>query len=432
VPIPIRGGASINLEGRGLPIGYGSMVPLLMKPDIPEGEVEEQILSQVGDLRIPGLLIIPGDVGFLNQFFSALLLVSNGAPEGSRLLVSGLSAEIQLPAGDDQVPGTSDDPLEIAETASGQAFVLPILGVGPDGVPGTPDDTESFAPGEQGQAEFLLEGRGEGFHTIAFDINGTLEGLPIGPVPLHGWARGGVLVRNPYFHMTFSAPATVRRGEEFSLYITVTNISQAVANALRVSLDQAGLSGATLLGEPTQQIDTLLPGDSEVLSLRFLSHETGQVTASYLHFEDSGANTGELRFHLGVGERGVPLSPDTLVLPNVVEALPSQVVEAALRVLGSAWSVATAPTGTLPEGVYRISKNFVVDFATELAEAGFRVQVGEPLDQALMGLALSWVGTDEPGFEQILRETAAGEPFFEAIGSALTTSGTVVVPQWEL
>ena len=51
----------------------------------------------------------------MNQFFSALLLVSNGAPEGSVLVVRDLVATIELPPGDDQVPGTADDPLEIAE-----------------------------------------------------------------------------------------------------------------------------------------------------------------------------------------------------------------------------------------------------------------------------------------------------------------------------
>jgi hypothetical protein len=36
-----------------------------------------------------------------------------------------------------------------------------------------------------------------------------------------------VLVRNPYFNMTFTVPAVVRSGEQFSVYATVTNISQA-------------------------------------------------------------------------------------------------------------------------------------------------------------------------------------------------------------
>ena len=43
-----------------------------------------------------------------------------------------------------------------------------------------------------------------------------------------------------------------------------------------------------------------------------------------------------------VGERGVPLSPDTLVLPAAVDALPASVLEAAMRVLGQGWSIANA------------------------------------------------------------------------------------------
>ncbi|MCP4202612.1 MAG: hypothetical protein GY769_11835, partial [bacterium] len=155
------------------------------------------------------------------------------------------------------------------------------------------------------------------------------------------------------------------------------------------------------------------------------------MATSYLNFEGT-ESTGHLRLHLGVGERRGPLSPDTIVLPAVVNALPVAVVESALRVLGQGWSVATAPTGTLPEGVTRVTKSVILGRATELSEAGFRAPVGEPLAQALTGLALSWVGTGEAGFEQILRETSAGEEFRDAIGSSLTASTTVAEFQREL
>ena len=32
---------------------------------------------------IPGVIVIPGDIGFLNQYVSVLLMVGNAAPEGS-------------------------------------------------------------------------------------------------------------------------------------------------------------------------------------------------------------------------------------------------------------------------------------------------------------------------------------------------------------
>jgi len=292
IPVLVQDRNNLGLTGLSLPgLGSADIVPMLLDVDLPAGTDPQ--LPELAGVSVPGLLVIPGEVGFLNQFFSALLLVSNGAPQGSALVVSDLEAVIELPPGEDQVPDTADDPLEIAETMAGQAFTLPIRGVGPDGSIGTGDDTPRFAAGEQGQAEFLVQGRREGFHPICFDIQGTLEGLPIGPVPISGSARGGILVRNPFFNMTFTVPSTVRSGEEFSLFVTVTNISQAIANLLSVTLNQASLAGATILGDSSQQIDTLLPRDSAALEFRFRSNQTGQLTASYLRF-DGTESTGQL------------------------------------------------------------------------------------------------------------------------------------------
>ena len=39
-------------------------------------------------VRIPSILVIPGNVGYLKQFFSAQLFVANGAPAGSNLTVA--------------------------------------------------------------------------------------------------------------------------------------------------------------------------------------------------------------------------------------------------------------------------------------------------------------------------------------------------------
>jgi hypothetical protein len=77
--------------------------------------------------------------------------------------------------------------------------------------------------------------------------------------------------------------------------------------------------------------------------------------ASYLRFDTSGGVdvTGRLDFRLGVGERRVAMSPDTLVLPCAARALPPDLVRAAMRVLGQAWSAATS--SSLPPGVERPS-----------------------------------------------------------------------------
>jgi hypothetical protein len=151
--VPIPGSRDIGLTGLGVPGLGGGLVPMMLDVDSDGAGASELEFPELADLTVPGLLLIPGEVGFLNQFFSALLLVSNGAPEDSALVVSDLEATMELPAGDDQVPGTADDPLVVAETMTGKAFTLPIRGVGPDGAIGTGDDTDRFGPGEQGEAE---------------------------------------------------------------------------------------------------------------------------------------------------------------------------------------------------------------------------------------------------------------------------------------
>jgi len=92
--------------------------------------------------------------------------------------------------------------------------------------------------------------------------------------------------------------------------------------------------GATLLGDSTLTIDTLRPRDARTLEFKFVSQRTGQAVASYLNLDTSTGSSGTLKFSLAVGERGVALSPDTLVLPTSVDLLPPSVVEAAMRVLG--------------------------------------------------------------------------------------------------
>ena len=375
-------------------------------------------------MRIPAVLVIPGNVGYLKQFFSAQLFVANGAPVGSGLTVKNVTGTVKLPPGADHELGTDDDPLALPDTVHGpQPTTLPVLGVGPDGKPGTEDDDARFAPGEQGQAEFLIRGEREGFHSIDFDIAAVLEGLVSGPVTIKGKASGGVLVRNPFFDMTFTVPSVVRRGERFKLYATVTNIGQGIANDVTVSLDAAALSGARLVSDQTVHIDTLRTGDSKTVAFELESQKTGQVVASYLKLEGPGQSGGTLRFALGVGERGVPLSPDTLVLPAAVDAVPVAVLDAAMRVLGQAWSVANAPSGTLPRGVLRTSKAVVVAKALALAEAGLRIGLGQDATGSIQALDYDFfAGTPrDPGFDQLLHDTEAGQALRQVFGGPAPT-----------
>jgi hypothetical protein len=204
----------------------------------------------------------------------------------------------------------------------------------------------------------------------------------------------------------------------------VSNISQVAANNLTINFDQAALSGVTLVSPPSPVVPTLNAGDSTTLTFQFRSLQTGRVVASYLHFDTNDGTTGNLHFTLGVFANGTPMSPDTLVLPSSVDNLPTNVVDAATRVLGQAWSVATAPT--LPAAVIRTTRNVVNQKALLLAEAGLRQSLGESSGNALRDLGLDFFGGSpvDPGFDQVLRTTPAGEDFVTVLGSALAPSAT--------
>ena len=63
---------------------------------------------------LSGVIVIPGNIAYLNQFFSVMTLVSNAAPGYSNLTVHDVRAEIGLPPGTDTVAGSGDDPLRMA------------------------------------------------------------------------------------------------------------------------------------------------------------------------------------------------------------------------------------------------------------------------------------------------------------------------------
>jgi hypothetical protein len=391
-----------------------TIVPLLLGPSDSGGGGGQalQLPGGGGPIRIPSVLVIPGNVGYLKQFFSAQLYVTNDTPGGANLSVDNVSGTINLPPGPDGVVGTSDDPLGLATLVTGpEATTMPIVLNG----------TSTLNAGQTGQAAWTIVGNSEGFYSINFGINATLEGLPTGPVALTGSAMGGVLVRNPYFNMTFVVPGVVRSGELFNVYATVSNISHSPANNLTVAIDAASLSGMVLTSGPIPPIPTLNAGDSTTLQFQFKSLTTGKVVADYLHFDTSDGTTGTLNFTLGVFGNGTPMSPDTIVLPSAVDNLPSDIVSAAMRVLGQAWSVANAPPGTLPAGVIPTSTAVVTQKALALSEAGLRQSLGESLPNAIRDLAPDfWGGTPvDPGFNQVLQTTPAGQDFISVLGAGL-------------
>ena len=376
---------------------------------------------------IPALMVIPGNVGFLNQFFSVQLFTENGAPSGSGLSVVNVRGTLKLPTGADGIAASShdapgDDPLRFARIGAGRE-VQPVQSVvrpGPDGQVGTADDIPRLQPGEGGQAEFLVEGLQEGLHLMDIELTADLEGLVAGPVRIVGKAAGSVLVRNPNFSLAFSHPKTVRSGEPYEAAVTVLNTSAVRANQVSVTLPSSSLSGAVFEGDqqPTVFLGDIPPGQSATARYRMRSQRTGSIRFSNLTVGDD-ASTGRFLLTMGVDERGVALSGDTIGLPGLVTNLPPGIRRAADRMLGQALSLATA--GVVPAGVLRLDRSVVTRRSLDLAEAGQRILYGDATNRVLVDLLLDWQGgrSFQEGWDQILRETDAGREWREALMAEL-------------
>lgn len=399
-----------------------AVIPVMLEAETPDGGRRFNLDLNGAPIRIPGAVVIPGQIGLLHQFFEAVVIVSNGAPAtaSNTLVVHDLHATVKLP--DNGTPNDpSDDPLRIPDTTSGQGLTnRQLFGLGEDGQAGTADDPDTFRPGQSGQASFTIEGLEEGLHTVTFCLEGTLEGLPIGPVTVKGEVPGSILVRDQRFTMAFTHPATVRAGQTYDLGVTLTNTSSAqTIHAARMALN-ANVSGAHLApGQETERdFYEIAPGASKTVTWHFIADTTGMVTAAYTKLSDE--IEGGLTLTTGVGDRNVPLSPDSLILPDTVRFLPPDVVEAGRALLGQAWSVATAPAGLLPPDIAPIERQTVVDRAVDLGIGGLRVEFGEPVDTSLETVVRDWLGetqtTPDPGFADAVRNTAAGYAWYDTVG----------------
>jgi len=408
-------------------------VPLFDAEDAPPPFEEDEFDEESVALRpVFGLLVFPGNVRFLNQFLSIVLMVQNGSPEGSTLVLRDVATTVSLPASALRLAGTTP------AVADGQP--IPVRHPGPDGVLDTADDLVVLAARQAGSAEMVAEGLRVGTHEVVCEIGATLDGLAGQPARrLSGRARGSVVIRDPSFGLTFHHPEVVRRDEEYELRVTVANTSTVRANQVSLALDAASLSGAVPLDvppgtDPIAALGDILPGDASDARFRLRATRTGRVVASA--FTSDGAVSGSLRLRAGVTNDGVPLSPDTFVFPSFVAALPAPFVDAATRLIGIAHGLATADA-TVPGSLSPpdFSDGSVRARATELVAAARRARIGQSIPSAVADVLLRWLGSrDEiPGFDLVRRGNARGRELEAAaalsLEELLRTSGRSALDQ---
>ncbi|MCK5058547.1 MAG: carboxypeptidase regulatory-like domain-containing protein, partial [Candidatus Aminicenantes bacterium] len=382
--------------------GIGGMVPFnLVIPEI-DSIVPSEGGGQGTPATIPGILVFNNNIAFLNQFFSVMFIISNSASQDSSLTLKNIEAKIILP---EELREAQTNPPHIVGTP------IPVRCPGPDGKLGTADDLDIIMATFSGMAEFLAEGLQEGTHIVKIDFTGTLSGLASGDVEVEGTASGAVMVRNPEFSITFSHPSVVRTGEEYDIYVNITNISPVTANLVSLSMPADTLIGCSILSDESVGFETLAPGESKTAEYHMLSNRTGEVRASA--FRADGSVKGTFVLRTGVGEEGIPLSPDTITLPRYAYSLPSNMINKALVLLGEAYSIATVPPGGLPENLPYVTRDAVATRILDLAEAGQRVYLGEPVLNSVEVLALDWQGNrqEDLPFDILRRLTTKGTKF---------------------
>ncbi|MDA8016718.1 MAG: carboxypeptidase regulatory-like domain-containing protein, partial [Thermoanaerobaculia bacterium] len=335
-----------------------------------------------------GVIMFPTDVSLLHQFFSVVLMVQNGAPEGDALTVRDLTAKARLPSG-----------LRAAETEppTPLGVPVPVRAPGPDGEVGTSDDLRLLVAQATGEAEFLVEGLREGSHIVEFDMQGVLEGMPGGPRPITGKAKGAVLVRDPTLAVSLAHPEVVRAHEPYSLFVTLSNLGNAPVNGIDFNLRASGLAGVQLAeGQgPTESVGSLLPGEAATVEFALVPQLTGRVIASSA--KSGSALQPSFDFDVGISN-GVPLSPLSLAMPKIIDELPAAFRTEAIGLLGLGHSLSTATPGVAPEAP-RVTRQTIHERVYQLVQAARHLALGDNEFDALSVLAAEWLGSRDETWE---------------------------------
>lgn len=378
------------------------------------------------DVRLPGLIIIPGSVGFLNQHFSVQLVLCNALPPASGYRLAGLMAEAALPDAGQYQPG---DPLSLAAVADGSNTAVKAV---------TGDTGAAIPPGATGAAGWIVVGHEIGYHEFDIRIAGRLQPLSGEPSwPIAGRARGGVAVReNPRFALTFIHPDRVERGAEYLVQAHVTNVSAIPANGFRLSLDPDSLTGVEWLGADYPADDTcpdapaaycrpvLGPGETVVLSYRLRALRSGQVTATYGAGDPAGLEVGA-RLVFGVGADGQPMNPDRLILSPVAARIGEPQYSRALAFLGLCHTLSRTQPGLLPSEFRTVKGISVTRLAQAVTEAGLASAAGmeSAAVAALLTGDLAGIAWSDAGFRHTLESSPRGAELKAALAASMDPAG---------
>ncbi|HEX4495559.1 MAG TPA: carboxypeptidase regulatory-like domain-containing protein, partial [Thermoanaerobaculia bacterium] len=372
-------------------------------------------------LPIPGVILFPTNISLLHQFFSVVLMAQNGAPAGDPLTIRDLTARVTLPPGLRQAKTAPPTPLGVP---------IPVRVPGPDGILGTADDITFLVAQATGQAEVDVEGLTEGTHIVRFDLDGILEGLPGNQIRrVTGQAQGAVLVRDPTLNVTITHPDVVRTDEAYTLLLTVTNTGNTPANQLTVRLPAEKLSGVQVVGESEKTV-TVQPGDAELVEFQLKSLRTGRVTATAAR-SDSSSVTAVFDLTMGVGENGIPLSPNAIILPDSTSSLPPDLLRSGLSLVGLGFSLATAPPSLLRPDLPQVSRSLVDQRVFEFAEAGSQVSLGEEMFDSAAQFASEWTGARDADWDWDLlrRTTQKGAQVGVSLGTIFAVEAAQHSPQ---
>lgn len=335
--------------------------------------------------RIPAALVIPNSLAVLHQFFAVMLTVTNGAPDGSTARLEDVAAQLKI-----KVPTALRAVKSTPSVAFGQAVpvVDPNTGV-----------TVLIAQ-SKGEAEWVLEGLKPGTHTVEVDITATLREENQRDVYLRATPSASVIIHDPRFNVTFSHPATIRKGLDYSTFAFITNMSPQtqtirVSDGLPECTAEQSPSVCRVSGGPPPADMTIPSGEMRVVEYRLRSGITGQVYATAGTI-DSENVTAAVQLHMGVSATGIPLSPATLVLPHYAQFIEPALVADYLQLLGLGYSLATAPVNQTTAKFPRVIKTDVFYRANDIARAGQRVfisnEASDAKRDALSNLLLDLLG----------------------------------------